>query len=184
MDRIAESIVGASLSVRRSEHSCRKSNEQTQSSSELPLVPVKAHIADSPQQPTEKELAHSCYTGEKLPLASLKAHSSKNLVPDNAEEIPEPKVPELHHQPRLQEQKLGYFFNRFLDAVVLPAEVAGLLALILFTCWVIGVGILAALYSDWAIAFAAGNMVGVPSSDNAAIYWTYFFAKRIPLLSV
>jgi len=46
-----------------------------------------------------------------------------------------------------------------------------------------GVGVLAALYSDWVIAFLAGNMAGVPMSDNALLYWTYFFAKRIPLFS-
>jgi hypothetical protein len=92
--------VSASLSVNRSENSSRESYEQTKSRSDLPLVPVKAHIADSAQQSTEKELAHSCYTvAEKLLLASLKAHRSGILVPDNAEKLPlpEPKVPELHH---------------------------------------------------------------------------------------
>jgi hypothetical protein len=172
--------------VKRSEDSSGESYEQAPSSSDMPLIPVKAHIADSPQQLTEKELAHSCYTTEKIPLASLKARGPRISVPDSAEKIPlsEPELPELYHRPRLQEKKVGDFFNRFLDAVVEPAEVAGLLSLILFTCWVLGVGVLAALYSDWAMAFVAENMVGVPSSDNSALYWTYFFAKRIPLLSV
>jgi len=186
VDEKAESTVSASLFVNRRESSSRESYEQTQPSADLPLVPVKAHIADSAQQPTEKELAHSCYTAEKLPLASLKVHRPRILVPDNAEKIPllEPEVSEFHRQPSLQEQRGRKVFNRLLDAVVQPAEVAGMLSLILFSGWVIGVGLLAALYSDWALAFVPGNMAGVPSSDNSALYWTYFFAKRIPLLSI
>jgi hypothetical protein len=46
------------------------------------------------------------------------------------------------------------------------------------------VGILFALYSDFAIGAIAGNMAGVPSSDNAALYWGYFIIKRLPILSV
>jgi hypothetical protein len=46
------------------------------------------------------------------------------------------------------------------------------------------VGILFALYSDFAIGAIAGNMAGVPSSDNAVLYWGYFIIKRLPILSV
>lgn len=38
------------------------------------------------------------------------------------------------------------------------------------------------LYSDWVLGAIAGNLAGSPSSDNAALYWTYFVAKRLPLL--
>jgi len=40
-----------------------------------------------------------------------------------------------------------------------------------------------ALYTDWVLAALAGDWVGVPSSDNAAFYWTYFAAKRLSILS-
>lgn len=43
--------------------------------------------------------------------------------------------------------------------------------------------VLAALYSDWVLGAIAGNMVGLPSRDVAAMYWAYFFAKRLPLFS-
>ncbi|KAK0745747.1 hypothetical protein B0T18DRAFT_302354, partial [Schizothecium vesticola] len=42
---------------------------------------------------------------------------------------------------------------------------------------------LIALYTDWVLAALAGDWVGVPSSDNAAFYWTYFAAKRLSILS-
>jgi hypothetical protein len=40
-----------------------------------------------------------------------------------------------------------------------------------------------ALYSDWILGAIAGNLAGAPSSDNAALYWTYFIAKRLPFFS-
>jgi hypothetical protein len=46
---------------------------------------------------------------------------------------------------------------------------------------IVGVGVLAALYSDWVLAAIAGNYSGVPSGDNAILYYGYFIAKRIPL---
>ena len=42
---------------------------------------------------------------------------------------------------------------------------------------------LIALYTDWVLAALAGDWVGVPSSDNAAFYWTYFAAKGLSILS-
>lgn len=44
-------------------------------------------------------------------------------------------------------------------------------------------GVLAVLYSDFALGVVAANMTGWPSSDNAVFYWIYFIAKRLPLLS-
>ena len=49
------------------------------------------------------------------------------------------------------------------------------------------VGVLAALYSDWILAAievqGGGNWWGYPSGDVAAVYWTYFAAKRLPFFS-
>lgn len=42
---------------------------------------------------------------------------------------------------------------------------------------------LAAFYSDWVLGAIAHDLVGTPSDDNAVTYWTYFFAKRIPMFS-
>jgi hypothetical protein len=44
-------------------------------------------------------------------------------------------------------------------------------------------GVLGAFYSDWILAAIAENMSGMPSSDNAALYWSYFVAKRLPFFS-
>jgi hypothetical protein len=43
--------------------------------------------------------------------------------------------------------------------------------------------ILGAFYSDWILAAIAENLSGFPSSDNAALYWSYFVAKRLPFFS-
>jgi hypothetical protein len=44
--------------------------------------------------------------------------------------------------------------------------------------------VLGALYSDWILGTIAYNLVGVPSSDIAILYWTYFVAKRLPMFSL
>lgn len=44
-------------------------------------------------------------------------------------------------------------------------------------------GVLGAFYSDWVLAAIAENMVGTPSGDNSALYWSYFSAKRLPFFS-
>ncbi|KAK4459725.1 hypothetical protein QBC42DRAFT_182731 [Cladorrhinum samala] len=44
--------------------------------------------------------------------------------------------------------------------------------------------VLFAFYTDWVLAALAGDLVGTPSSDNAVFYWTYFAAKRLPMLSI
>jgi len=42
---------------------------------------------------------------------------------------------------------------------------------------------LGAFYSDWILAAIADNLAGAPSRDNAAVYWLYFIAKRLPFFS-
>ena len=48
-------------------------------------------------------------------------------------------------------------------------------------------GVLAALYCDWILAAievqGGGNWRGYPSGDIAAIYWSYFVAKRLPFFA-
>lgn len=36
--------------------------------------------------------------------------------------------------------------------------------------------------SDWAPGSMANNSIGLPSSDSAGLYWTYFVAKRPKIL--
>lgn len=49
--------------------------------------------------------------------------------------------------------------------------------------FMIGTGMIAALYSDWILAAIAGNYAGVPDGNNEVLYWTYFAAKRLPFVS-
>jgi len=44
-------------------------------------------------------------------------------------------------------------------------------------------GILAALFSDWILAAIADNYAGVPDGNNSVLYWSYFVAKRLQILS-
>ena len=44
--------------------------------------------------------------------------------------------------------------------------------------------ILAALYGDLALGFLSKNLVGLPSGDNAALFWSYFVAKRFSMFSL
>jgi hypothetical protein len=39
------------------------------------------------------------------------------------------------------------------------------------------------LESNWILAAIAGNYGGVPDGNNLVLYWMYFAAKRLPLLS-
>jgi hypothetical protein len=41
----------------------------------------------------------------------------------------------------------------------------------------------ALLWMDWGLGIVTGNLVGSPNDDIKAIYWTYFAAKRLPMLS-
>ena len=40
------------------------------------------------------------------------------------------------------------------------------------------------LYMDWVLGAIAGNYSGLPSRDNAILYWTYFGVKRLGFLAV
>ncbi|KAA8913659.1 hypothetical protein FN846DRAFT_929122 [Sphaerosporella brunnea] len=53
-----------------------------------------------------------------------------------------------------------------------------------FTVIFVTFGTLPALYSDWVLAGLADNLIGVPSSDNALLYFGYFASKRIPFFSL
>lgn len=70
----------------------------------------------------------------------------------------------LFRRPDISEDEIGAYFVYVLCAF--PA-----------------VGILGAFYSDWVPAAIAGNLMGPPSSDDSALYWSYFAAKRLPFFS-
>ncbi len=53
-----------------------------------------------------------------------------------------------------------------------------------FMAGMVIIGLLAAFYSDWILGVMTHNLVGAPSSDNEMLYWLYFAAKRLPLLSL
>jgi hypothetical protein len=44
-------------------------------------------------------------------------------------------------------------------------------------------GFFSSLYSDLVLGTIANNITGLPSQDFAPIYWAWFVAKRLPLLS-
>jgi hypothetical protein len=43
---------------------------------------------------------------------------------------------------------------------------------------------LPALSCDWVLGIMADNLLGVPSGDNIALYWTYFASKRLTMFSI
>ena len=47
----------------------------------------------------------------------------------------------------------------------------------------VGTGIMASLYSDWALSAIAGNLAGIPSGDVSILYLSFFVAKRLPFFS-
>ncbi|KAF8848145.1 hypothetical protein BDZ45DRAFT_664884 [Acephala macrosclerotiorum] len=53
-----------------------------------------------------------------------------------------------------------------------------------FAVAISGFGVFGAFYCDWILAAIAGNWGGFPSSDIAILYWSYFAAKRLPMLSI
>lgn len=71
-----------------------------------------------------------------------------------------------------------YSMSSSADDGVVVAWCWGLLAC-LAACGFLGV-----LYSDWILGSIAEDLVGRPSGDNAILYWTYFVAKKISLLSI
>ncbi|KAN0106175.1 hypothetical protein V8E51_009051 [Hyaloscypha variabilis] len=54
--------------------------------------------------------------------------------------------------------------------------------------FILSFGFLAALYSDWMLAAIevqnGGSWAGLPDVTARWLYWTYFFSKRLPMLSV
>lgn len=61
---------------------------------------------------------------------------------------------------------------------------SGIGTAILVSIVIFGAG--AVIYSDWALAAIAHNLVGAPDGNNwriSAVYWMYFAAKRLPMLS-
>lgn len=51
--------------------------------------------------------------------------------------------------------------------------------------WVVATfSILAVFYSDWALGMMTDNITGLPSGDTAALYWTYWISKRLPMFSL
>lgn len=44
-------------------------------------------------------------------------------------------------------------------------------------------GFFSALYADLVLGAIADNLLGLPSADFAPLFWIWFFAKRLPLLS-
>ncbi|KAH8711932.1 hypothetical protein GQ44DRAFT_714148 [Phaeosphaeriaceae sp. PMI808] len=45
-------------------------------------------------------------------------------------------------------------------------------------------GFFSSLYSDLVLGSIAGNLFGLPSEDFAPLYWAWFVAKRLPMLSL
>ncbi len=52
-----------------------------------------------------------------------------------------------------------------------------------FVVYGLMLGVFAALISDWVLAILANDLVGLPDSNAAPVYWTYFIAKRLPFFS-
>jgi hypothetical protein len=51
-----------------------------------------------------------------------------------------------------------------------------------FTSFILLLVLLAAFYSDWALAALSNNWLGSPDDDNKELYWLYFGSKRLLLL--
>jgi hypothetical protein len=43
--------------------------------------------------------------------------------------------------------------------------------------------VLFAFYADWVLGAVAQNLGGVPSKDVAPLYWVFFAAKQLSMLS-
>lgn len=53
-----------------------------------------------------------------------------------------------------------------------------------FVAFVAVFGVFSSLYSDLVLGSIANNLFGMPSDDFAPLYWAWFIAKRVPLLSL
>lgn len=52
-----------------------------------------------------------------------------------------------------------------------------------FLAFIAVFGFFSALYGDLVLGAIAENLLGLPSADFAPLYWVWFIAKRLPLLS-
>jgi hypothetical protein len=59
--------------------------------------------------------------------------------------------------------------------------IGGIKGLLFFAA--VGVFVFGLLYMDWSIGLVAGNVGGVPSKTNSAIFWTWFALKRLGLFA-
>lgn len=53
-----------------------------------------------------------------------------------------------------------------------------------FLAFIAVFGFFSSLYSDLVLGSIAGNLFGLPSEDFAPLYWAWFVAKRVPMLSL
>ncbi|KAH7381433.1 hypothetical protein DE146DRAFT_286036 [Phaeosphaeria sp. MPI-PUGE-AT-0046c] len=53
-----------------------------------------------------------------------------------------------------------------------------------FVAFIAVFGVFSSLYSDLVLGSIANNLFGMPSDDFAPLYWAWFVAKRLPLLSL
>lgn len=132
--------------------------------------PLSIHCSTVPQE-DDIELADRIPTTTSYPSAEPLAN-------------PQEEVPKL--VPKPEEPSLGdSILKRIANLDAIGDGLAYLLTILTIgpMSMLSVVGVLFAFYSDFAIGAMAGNMAGVPSSDNAVLYWVYFFAKRFPLFS-
>jgi hypothetical protein len=52
-----------------------------------------------------------------------------------------------------------------------------------FVAFVAVFGFFSTLYADLILGAIADNLLGLPSADFAPLYWLWFVAKRLPMLS-
>jgi hypothetical protein len=53
-----------------------------------------------------------------------------------------------------------------------------------FLAFIAVFGFFSSLYSDLVLGSIAGNLFGLPSEDFAPLYWAWFVAKMVPMLSL
>jgi hypothetical protein len=63
--------------------------------------------------------------------------------------------------------------------MALVCDVATLLSNIVLPGWVL----LFPFFADLALGIMAHNLVGTPSGDNVALFWSYILVKRLSMIS-
>jgi hypothetical protein len=76
---------------------------------------------------------------------------------------------------------ITYVFAGAYVTAIISSAVLGFRGLVLQTSF-IGV-LLVAGYGDWALGVMSNNLLGVPSGDSSALYWSYFILKRLTMFS-